>query len=144
MLDDTTISNHIRGLQVTDTCGIFLKIGSDKDLKHFLKMMNKKTFGEVAKDVFKSHYWFIFVKKPENIEINDGVLKLDSKIHLVVAKENSAELFEIYSIDGQNKIVTLMGNWQRKIGFGKYVSEPSYQDSCIETNSKFKSCFFIY
>ena len=141
MLDDTTISNHIRGLQVTDTCGVFLKIGSENDLKRFLKMMNKKTFEENAKDVFNSHYWFIFVKKSENIDIDQEVLRFDSKIHLVVEKQNSAKLFEIYSIDGQNKIVTLMGNWQRKIGFGKYVSvyifvisEQSYQESWIEIN----------
>ena len=77
---------------------------------------------ESSKDVFKAHYWFIFVKNFEVVKNVIQVFRFDSKFHFVVVNEDSVEIFEAYSIDGESSKSAQIGVWHKNTKFGKVSS----------------------
>ena len=56
-------------LKASDTCGIFLKFERERLLEPFLENMIEENTQLGDTNVFKSHIWFIFAKKIENLRL---------------------------------------------------------------------------
>ena len=85
----------------------------EKSFEQFLENLIEENTQLGDTNVFKSHLWFIFAKKKENLRL---IFRFDSQVQFIkTGTIKFMEVYETYIIYGSNIINRQIGQWTKKL-----------------------------